>query len=292
MSELSEAEKRKILRERRQKKFSDGGATSRINKITGQMNESYLSTESPLDSKSKENKSTSDVQESTKEMEELLANVAKSSEAKRTNIEPTQTSSFPKEASNAEIELLKQLAENQGADTSTPDLFSMLRNMKDGMGSGVGAEQPAPLEPVDQAKLEYHNYLINRLKAWSILIKWVVFLIPYIFMVTRDNTVESSSMFSTLTSPSNFFIVFISFEIVATSIYFQNIQNIERKNAIDPLQNTGKLMSILSLIPEGILPISNLRGKFVTALQYWDVLSMFITDICFVLIIMGVFKYI
>nr|3ZS9_C Chain C, GOLGI TO ER TRAFFIC PROTEIN 2 [Saccharomyces cerevisiae]3ZS9_D Chain D, GOLGI TO ER TRAFFIC PROTEIN 2 [Saccharomyces cerevisiae] len=36
MSELTEAEKRRLLRERRQKKFSNGGASSRLNKITGQ----------------------------------------------------------------------------------------------------------------------------------------------------------------------------------------------------------------------------------------------------------------
>lgn len=50
MSELSELEKRKILRERRAAKFKKNGGTDRLNKITSS-NNSTLSMESPLDKK-------------------------------------------------------------------------------------------------------------------------------------------------------------------------------------------------------------------------------------------------
>lgn len=51
MSELSEEDKRRILRERRAAKLSKGGASTRLNKITGGVSNSFLPTDSPIDKK-------------------------------------------------------------------------------------------------------------------------------------------------------------------------------------------------------------------------------------------------
>lgn len=51
MSELSEEEKRRILRERRAAKLSKGGASTRLNKITSGVSNSFLPTDSPIDKK-------------------------------------------------------------------------------------------------------------------------------------------------------------------------------------------------------------------------------------------------
>ncbi|CCC70427.1 hypothetical protein NCAS_0E03570 [Naumovozyma castellii] len=269
MSELSESEKRRILRERRQKKFAQGGATSRLNKITGQA-ESHLSTESPLDTPKQ--KITSPVLETVGAPREASIPTTN----KDANADP-------------QVELLKKLADMQNQDQSTPDLFSLLGSLKEGMNdNSTGATPVQPVNLVDQEMLAYHDYLVNRLKAFTILIKWLV-LLPYIYFLTKS--AYSSAPISFFTTPSNFFMIFTSFEIIATSIYYQKLQSIEKANKVNTMHQNSKIVKLVSLIPEGIVPIPDLTGKVVLALQYWDVLSMFITDICFVIIAMGLCSY-
>ncbi|CAI4060340.1 GET complex subunit GET2 SKDI_05G1610 [Saccharomyces kudriavzevii IFO 1802] len=284
MSELTDAEKRRLLRERRQKKFSNGGASSRLNKITGQVS-SHLNTESPLDSPSVE---------------------------KTTPVESVRSATpISGEDSNTapQLDLLKQLAAMQGQGTdgsssqepSTPDLLSLLNSMNAGVPSAEGVPslgQASPMASINQAALDYHDYLLNRLKAWTILVKWIFFLLPYLFLITRPNgtvwpsyAFTQSSWFAPLRNPSNFTRVFATFEFLSISIYYQLLKNVEHKSKIKNLQDTNKLVKLISLVPEGMIPISNLRGKLVTVLQYWDLLSMLITDISFVLIVLGFLMY-
>ncbi|CCK68740.1 GET complex subunit GET2 KNAG_0B02980 [Huiozyma naganishii CBS 8797] len=288
MSELSDAEKRRLLKERRQKKFANGGASSRLNKITGQA-DSHLSTTSPLENEKKVTPTTN-----------LGGATAFSEDAgKKQFSSPTVTSDTTTEEKdrNIEVELLKQLAGAQKQDGSSPDLFSLLKSMNPGGDtpdlSGMLPEEA--VSPVDQALLNYHDYLVNRLKAWSILIKWCCFLLPYMYLVTRDgrpSVFQVPKSLSILTDPSHFFMVFTSFEIVAVSIFYQRLQTIERTNKVNTLHNTSKIVKLSSLIPEGVLPISNIKGKIVQVLQYWDVLSIFLTDVCFVLVFLGIMMYI
>lgn len=306
MSDLNESERRKILRERRQKKFSNGGASSRLNKITGQVANNQLSTESPLDSPSISKStsppasSTSPVgnEASTEEMDQLIASIskppssripAKAKEAKAfSQKSPSQIES--ENFDDPQLDIFKRLMDTQQQDGSTPDLLSMFQSMNGGSGND---EMPLPFapEPVDQAMLEYHNNLVNRLKAWSIIIKWGCFLLPYVYLVTKPSASHPFTLPHWIVDPSNFFPVFLAFEIVCTAIFYQKLQSIEKNNKVNTLQNTSKIAKLVALIPDQGLPISNLRGKVLMALQYWDVLSMFITDVCFVLIIMGAFTY-
>ncbi|EDO15059.1 hypothetical protein Kpol_411p4 [Vanderwaltozyma polyspora DSM 70294] len=292
-SELSETEKRKLIRERRQKKFSNGGASARLNRITGQAENSQLDTESPLDSKSSRETTptVTKVDSNTEEMDELLENIATSPSNKvEKSQKKKEQATSPQETIDPELEIFKQLAENQQNDVSTPDLFSMLRSMKDNMAKSAATDTNPPLEPVDQQLLDYNNYLINNLKVWSIIFKWCFFLIPYLFALTRSEPI--SFLPEQFSNPSNFFMIFLSFEIVATSIYFQKLQNIEKSNKINGFQSNNKIVNLVSLIPEGVLPVPDIKGKVIMALQYWDVFSMFLTDICFVLVMMGLFKLI
>lgn len=288
MSDLSEAEKRRILRERRQKKFSNGGGSSRLNKITGQA-ESQLSTDSPLDSPQ-----FAPVEINKDEITEIPDPEIPSIDE---NTHPTKKSNID----DAQINLFKQLADMQQQQQeggSTPDLFSLLKSM-----NGSGEENPlfnnatTPQDmptPVDMELLKYHDSLVNRLKAWTILIKWLFILLPYLYLVTRNGRppfIPIPEIFNILLEPSNFFMIFTSFEMVATSIYYQKLQTIERAHKINTLDNSSKIVKLVSMVPEGIVPIPNLKGKVVLALQYWDVLSLFLTDICFVLLFMGIAAY-
>lgn len=278
MSTLSEAEKRKILRERRQKKFLNGGASSRLNKITGQT-DSYLNAESPLDNPTNEpvlehKRTVTDVSSSTQELE---------------NDEELQNENNP------EVQLLKKLAamQNEGSD-STPDLLSLLSSMNNNMSKN-GSQMTPNIEvepPVDPELLNYHNMLVNRLKAWTLLLKWIV-LIPYLYYSTRGNKasiIPLPESLSSLADSNKFFMIFTSFEIIATSIYYQRLQVIERNNKVNTLDNNSKILKFVSMVPEGILPINNIKGKVVLLLQYWDVISMFISDVCLVLIVIGVMQ--
>ncbi|CCD22465.1 GET complex subunit GET2 NDAI_0A03080 [Naumovozyma dairenensis CBS 421] len=275
MSEISEAEKRRILRERRQKKLANGGASNRLNKITGQV-DSHLSTESPLETPKDQVSPIISATETPIPAAYTKAGV---------NKESHRAGDF--KDNDPQVELFKKLAELQGADKSTPDLFSLLGSLKDGMSKtnepAVGQPQ---INPVDEKMLQYHDYLVNRLKAYTILIRWLI-LLPFIYMVVSSS--YASEMF--FTKPSNFFMIFTSFEIITMSIYYQALQRIEEKNNVNTLNNSSIIMKIVSMVPEGVLPIKDLKGKAALILQYQQVLSMFVTDICFVIIMVGIFSY-
>ncbi|GCE98800.1 GET complex subunit get2 [Zygosaccharomyces mellis] len=266
MSELSDVEKRRILKERRQKKFSGGGGSNRLNKITGQA-DSLMSTESTLDQKEKTPESV---------------NSSKQGEGKNVPLASDK---------NPQVSLFKQLAE-QDSQTNTespPDLMSMFQSMTGGDGkNGTPPKLGTPPVPVDQSVLDYHNYLVNNLKAWSIVIKWIM-LIPYTYMVTRD--LPLSAPFRLLDS-SNFFSVLMGFEIVATSIYYSKLQSIEKSTSVNTMMYGSIIAKLISLIPDHAPQQKNLKSRLFTVLQYWDVVSMLITDICFVLIILGIFSHI
>lgn len=276
MSSLTEAEKRKLLRERRQKKFANGGASSRLNKITGQ-SDSHLNTESPLDNPKNE------------------PVLDKAPVAKETSVDQgvnTEQQQAADPENDPQVQLLKQLAsmQNEGSD-STPDIFSLLGSMQKN-ADGTENAAPAMEAPVDPILLNYHNYLVNRLKAWAILLKWII-LLPYLYVITRGAETRicpSSGPLGNLCDPTNFFMVFTSFEIVATSAYYQKLQTIEKNNKVNTLDSNSKIIKIVSMVPEGILPIRNIKGKVVLLMQYWDVLSVFITDVCLVLVAFGLLK--
>ncbi|QLQ80615.1 hypothetical protein HG537_0D06160 [Torulaspora globosa] len=289
MSELSDAEKRRLLRERRLKKFSNGGGSSRLNRITGQVSDSQLDTRSPLESATEGEAVSSEPvvgnNASTLEMDELIASVSKPpSSVRAPRSQGTKTGPEP---ADSQLDLFKHLMGSQ-SDGSTPDLMSMFQSMNEGGDGETG--MPFVSEPVDQRMLDYHNFLVNRLKAWSILLKWVV-LSLYVYLITKESVSYNISLPQWLIKPSNFFSIFVGFEIVATSIYYQRLQSIEKTNNVDTLQNSSKIAKLVSLLPAQGLPIANLKGKILAALQYWDVLSMLITDICFVLIVMGICSY-
>ncbi|CCH63124.1 hypothetical protein TBLA_0J01280 [Henningerozyma blattae CBS 6284] len=293
MTEISEAEKRRILRERRQKKFASGGAKSRLEKITGQAG-SLMTTESPIGTNVKE--ATSELH-SGNGASASLSRTAEVAKEKPAVIEDISNPSQQGKVDNPSVEIFKQLATNNpDSVNSTPDLFSLLGSM-----SGVSGVPNEPGLPdlsnfqmstsVDQDILKYHNYLVDRLKVWSILIKWIFFLLPLAYLITR--TEESSSIIPIpeslqfITSKSNFFTVFITFEIVATSIYYQQLMSIEKANKVDTLQNNSMILKVLSFIPADKFPIANIRSLVGLGLQYWDVLYMFLGDLCFMLVILG-----
>ncbi|QLG73241.1 hypothetical protein HG535_0E03250 [Zygotorulaspora mrakii] len=307
MSELSESEKRKILRERRQQKFRAGGASSRLNKITGQIPNSQLSTESSLDT-TEANEHTKGLsndedvyqiidspegnEQSTKEMDELIASISKPPSSK---IIPPKSRDFSPTPELSEtpgtvdpFSMLKAMQGDAEGNGSSPfDLFKAMQ----GGGQTEPGESPFGKDPVDEEMVNYHKYVVNKLKAYSILFKWLFFILPYVYVVIKSETLPFE-LPNWLVNPSNFFTIFVAFEIVATSIYYQKLQTFESDNNIDTLQHNNKIAKLASFIPNEGLPIRNVRDKVFMALHYWDVLSMFITDICFVLILMGVFTYI
>lgn len=271
MSETNEAEKRRILRERRQKKFSNGGASSRLNKIVNKTG-SQLNTDSPIDAKIEER--------TKKDTPEVVEEVHGQEQANKPQ--------------DPQVELFRQLAEMKQTDGTTPDLFSLMK----GLGQNNGEDSPFPMppmaaqEPIDPQMLAYHKYRINMLKAKTILVKWMFFLLPYLYLLTRTDGsyfpfLVNSYLPETLTSRSSFFSVFVTFEIIATSIYYQLYLGIERDTNINTLQDTSKIVNLVSLVPEGILPISDLRGKVILAMKYLDVVNMMVTDVCFVLVAIG-----
>ncbi|CAH01460.1 GET complex subunit GET2 [Kluyveromyces lactis] len=295
-TELSDAEKRKLLRERRQQKFSNGGASSRLNKITGQQQNSFLSSTSVLDepkvtpsgNKKSSNVSDEEVEKSTKEIQDLLSSIPGNKDNSETDAAET----------NPEVALFQQLLkmqqqgggfQNGSPDASTPDLFSSLLN--NDTNTTASATQMLP-NFVDEKVLKYYKFKVSKLKSYIILIKWAL-LAPYVYFIMHPNptVLQASNLLSQIVERSNFFSIFTGLEIVFISIYYQMLKKLQRDNNVTATQNAGGILKYLTMIPEGILPIRNIQGKIGLALEYFDVASMYVTDICFVLVLFGVMKY-
>ncbi|SCU98626.1 LAFA_0G19218g1_1 [Lachancea sp. 'fantastica'] len=305
MSADAQAEKRRLLREKRQQKFGNGGGSSRLAKITGQTDNSFLSTDSPLDSKSTTPTPTpahvedAGNKDSTKEMDELLARVAQSEPRTGKIANQNQTS-----AKNPELDLFAQLAKMQsgesgspGATPETPDIFAQLmKSMQSDSQQGpqdagdfpFGNVQP----PIDAAVLAAHNASINKLKAYTIIVKWLFFILPYVYYTARSARDKfQSSTLEAVTQKFSFFTIFTTFEILTISVYYQLLLSAEKSHHINTLNSNSKIMSLVSMIPPGLIPIKNLHGKISQTLQYWDVLSMYLTDLAFTILLIGIFQY-
>lgn len=299
MSTLSASEKRKLLRERRQQKFSNGGASNRLNKITGQQSNSFLSNDSPLDQVSVEksdemklglgelrDNESSSVERSTKQMEELLSTLS----------EPHANQDA--QPSNPELALFQQLLKAQqnasglepgSVGASTPDLFGSL--LSETKAATSAANMSADAIFADQSTVTYYNFQVARVKSYITLLKWVI-LIPLIFAVLHPNPdLLLHSRLSLLTDKSNFFMIFTSLEVTFISIYYQVLTNLQRKLNLSASQNIGGMFKYLTMIPEGILPVNNLQSKIALIARYMDVISMYVTDISFVIVLLGLMKY-
>ncbi|SCU82434.1 LANO_0B06216g1_1 [Lachancea nothofagi CBS 11611] len=293
MSEISETEKRRLLRERRQQKFGKGGATSRLAKITGQTENSFLSTESPIDSKSStpEPSGRNSNEDSTKQMDELLAQIHQQ--------QPKKTDQGGA-AKNPELDLFAQLAKMQQGDASaptatseTPDIFAqLLKSVQMDQQPQQGIESVFGNQPIDAAVLEAHNVAVNKLKAYTIVVKWFFFILPYVYYISH--TGREAFQLTTVDfvmNRSNFFTIFTSFEVVTLSVYYQLLMSAEKSHNINTLNSNSKILKLVSMVPPGLVPIPNLRGKISQALQYWDVLSMYLTDMAFAILLTGIFQY-
>ncbi|KAH3902719.1 GET complex subunit GET2 SCDLUD_000304 [Saccharomycodes ludwigii] len=318
MSELTDAEKLKILRERRAQKFKrNGAATERLNKITGETN--LLSTESPLEKQQTNttNSSTSSFHNltSTEEMDELVHTAQKktgplqhSNQADNNATQYTNPDKEQKESLNAQIKLLKELVANEkdgNISSSTSDIDSeQVFQLLNG-GNDLGNASPFGNIPINAGAqnnpqlVAYSKNKINKFKAWLVVIRWGLFLLPYIYFITNpkfdaNSLTPSSPMLSKyiplLFDKQNFFTVFITFEICMISIYYQFKNSLYKETKVQPL-STNKILSLLGMIPDGLLPFSNVQGKINAVLQYWDVFGIFLTDTAFVLVVVGVISY-
>ncbi|AET41283.1 GET complex subunit GET2 Ecym_7464 [Eremothecium cymbalariae DBVPG len=287
VSELSETEKRKLLRDRRKQKFSNGGASSRLTKITNQPSGGVMSTETFLEDELPSSTSKSDqsvipnVEESTKEMDTLLANVGKPAETRSTKTNP-------------EVALLQQLMGMQEEfrvpkDDNTPDLFSQMLNQS----AKTQTMRSPDADLVDQSKVTMHTYQARKLKAYTYLIRWLLLLpLVYHMMLPTPSTLPLiSSLTRFFVDKPNFFMIFSTFEVISISIYYQALLKLERTNKVNTLSNTSKIVTWAGLVPEGVLPISNIPRKIMLAMHYWDILSMYLTDLSFCLIIAGLLGY-
>ncbi|CUS23303.1 LAQU0S09e01750g1_1 [Lachancea quebecensis] len=302
MSEISDAERRRILREKRQQKFSKGGASTRLAKITGQTENSFLSTESPLDSRessypAQETKSSTGNEDSTKQMDELLAKAT----SKTTSKASSPPGSAEQQSGNPELDLFAQIAKlqqnaNNGTDpadpSGAPDIFAQLMASMQQDESKGGSPGATAQQPIDPAVVEAHNIAVNKLKSYTILVKWLFFLLPYLYYITRSaRDAFQHNAVNYVLDKSNFFTVFTTFEIVALSVYYQLLMSAEKSHNVNTLDNNSKILKLVSMVPPGLVPIPNLRGKVVQALQYWDVVSMYLTDLCFAIVLAGFFQY-
>ncbi|KAL6940419.1 hypothetical protein ACO0QE_004319 [Hanseniaspora vineae] len=328
-AEMSAAEKQKILRERRKQKFAKSGGSGRLNKIVGK-SDSLLSTESPLDQKASiGNSSNEDNSASTTEMEQLISNVHSNTQ-KSSNKTKSEPEIDP--ALKAQLDMFKQFAQQQqqedqfgglpglngsasgagagagaGANglPAMPDLFSQLAKGfpgADGTGAGSGADifgganpfmDAAPMVPPEV--VQYHTATLNQYKARNTFIKWVFILLPYLYFVTHPEFLSTLSTENTfliqLLSKSNFFTVLTTLEIISISLYYQFKQKLSRKTQVTATSES-KILGLLKMIPEGIIPITNLHGKVNLVFQYLDVFNLFVVDLCFCLIVMGIMTYI
>ncbi|AMD19964.1 HCL187Wp [Eremothecium sinecaudum] len=281
MSELSESEKRQLLRERRKQKFSNGAGSTRLSKITGQQSGSFLPTESPLDRPKSSGSSAGDL--NIQDKDDFFAEISKSA--------GSGISDKGKEG-NPEVALLEQLMNMRGGPekpgaggNGIDDIFSSLFRQ----GAQPGPEA-AGVPSADMVSVSMHTHRAKQLKAYTILIRWAVLFPLVYFAMTPPSNIIGEYIHSLLQRFS-FFMMFSTFEIVTISMYYQALLRLEKINKVNTMNNTSKLVTWANLIPEGILPVSNIPGKLTIIMYYWDVFSMCLTDLSFCIVAVGVISY-
>ncbi|KAI0461804.1 GET complex subunit get2 [Komagataella kurtzmanii] len=307
MSELTEAEKRQLLREKRKAKLSQGGGLDRLKKITGE-NNSKLSTDAPTKEPTADATTTATelptqgletrINAHDDPVSEIPDPLNEGFDGKEPDLDQLIASMFNKSAGhenpNGEEQGVPELMRRfssilQGGDSGAAGLgaeaggINPLDLLNSQGGSNIGKAQeeygstPEEIE-FNKKSIAYKKHQNEVLKA-KILVVRLVLILSLLFVYGRD---FSLSLFTQTYAPngSSFMRVFLTLELIfQTSLFFfiSKNKNFTEDSLISKLLNIGG-----AFIP------ATYRNLLQTASKYQVLLSMFLFDLSIVVVVFAI----
>ncbi|CUM48501.1 Golgi to ER traffic protein 2 [Debaryomyces fabryi] len=291
---LSQDEKRRLLRERRQAKMARGKASERLNNILSQGSSVKDTTDavSVLDSK------TNSTGPSSKTAE--VSPVVNSIRNPEDDPEIMDIENVTPETRVDEADIDKMLSNIFGAnvggnatDSNQDDfLANMMNMMKQGEGADGNTATAEPQEPGYQSQLNAYN--IYQQKLWKfrfLIVRFTAVLANffYHYLTIQDYSFSSSAHFyirglAPQSAVNSFITWFLTCEVaILASFYLITSRNNIYANASD-----GNLL--LKGISMGAMVLPQLRAYqplVVRLAHYWEVFSMLLGDIFLVVVLFG-----
>lgn len=322
MSELSEAEKRQKLRERRAAKIKNGA--SRLGKITGDYSESKSETPSPQPVTTTETPTlssetshvpytTSSSDNPSKQSNRISQSLDKDPEIEDiTKFEPvndneSEPTDLSTDAQQFEAMLQKMLSSQQhqhnsagssgtgsAGDASEFDIFSQLLSGQGVEGgnpfAGLGSAPTAANNEENEyeVKLSEYNKAVNdQFKAKFTVVKFFIMsLLTFWFFQVKGFYSSSYEIFRIKGVDSGFVKVWLSLEVVFTGIYAARLSKIKDTH----YNYNSKILNVLGMVPDMILPL-HLKNKIRWFVKYQELINLIIFDLSVVIFFFGVLSF-
>lgn len=309
MSTLSEAEKRKILRERRLNKIKKSGE-ERLNKITGG-NHTKLkgeSVETPVESVSTATQSNKSKRIS-QNFDETVDDTQDPEIEDIANHEPVIDESEAQEFERALQQLLRSEQHQHSSTTEANPQFDLLNQLLSG-ASGVdgGASgfpnfgdlsqfstppQSAEDHALAQELSEYKRALNDKYKAKFLLTKFVVFAMTtlyFIFTSTEEFNYKSSIAPIIRYNQDNLrlFKYFTALEMIFTSVYYFHLSS-QRDSEYN--YQYSWLLKYLGYIPDAFLG-AVWKGRIRLVVKYLELLNFTLFGLAVIIVTFGTYALI
>lgn len=291
---LSQDEKRRLLRERRQAKMARGKASERLNNILSQGSSVKDTTDavSVFDSKAKPTASSTEIAEPSP--------VISSHQDPADDPELMDIDNVTPETKVDEADIDKMLSNIFGAnvggnatDSSQDDfLANMMNMMQQGEGADGSTGTAEPQEPGYQSQLNAYN--IYQQRVWKfrfMIIRFAAVLTNffYHYLTIQDYSFTSSPHFyiralAPHPTVNSFITCFLTCEVAILASFYL----ITSKNKIYANASDGNLL--LKGISMGSMVLPQLRAYqplVIRLAHYWEVFSMLLGDIFLVVVLFG-----
>lgn len=304
MSEISQEEKRRLLKERRAAKMAGGQATNRLNKILNQGSSVNPNVTSVLDKKELPDISAKETKElspsanedpDTSDIDQLLSH--------RVSPAPQEVSDAA-ETGNNDQDIDKMLNsvfggfpgnEGGGEDPITQMMKSMLQQQQNPEGEPQ-AENSSDKQYEEQL-LKYNTYRQKQLKYRFLVVRYLCVLVNFFYHYLNFSNFQASN-YSYVRDQVNldpdynnrqFFLVFISVEMVILSSYY--LISSHRKVT----ENVGNDNMILKLISMAAMVVPSLKRyqlMLFTFMGYFELVNIFLGDLALIVILFGITSYV
>ncbi|ODV94340.1 hypothetical protein PACTADRAFT_35145 [Pachysolen tannophilus NRRL Y-2460] len=320
MSELSEAEKRKILRERRAAKLAKGGGTDRLNKITGINGPAFsnktTSFEENENQRVEEIDSKDDNQNKDKVAEintgSVVGNVGKDANYLENEDDPENSDitelgmgaglhqQQQQQQQQQQLDIDKLLQEmfmnssaanhqhhhqdNDGDPLLNDPLFSKFLSTLKGDENEQQQQQQEQLsaEEIKKRQALQQKLLLNfkKFKYRFLIVRFLIIVSLLFYSFFNENLYESSLIFNYSNQKSNFYIYFLTLELGFAIFYMIFIDNNE-KNNIDSI-----IVKTLNLIG-GFIP-QKYKKLLLLLAKYQEMINFFLNDLSIVILFFGI----
>lgn len=311
MSSVSEEERKRILRERRQAKMSKGKASERLNTILNQgasvnANSAVSVLDTPeaastsIDSKPEVTEVDDDIVHDDPEIQDIdtvIQKIAKTDSLGENPAQPPDMDAlFNQIFGGAGGAGMPSGGTGDGAGNADP-FSQMMMQMMGGQGgdksnpfAGSGAQGFPEASSYDSEMAKYTEYQHQVYKWRFLIVRYGLILINFVYHYLNEPFFRSSSLIAVRAetfNTSSFMTWFVSCEVLVLSAYY--VLCFSRFN-----HHVSGNSWVIKLLDMGLMVLPKLaqyKQLVITLFGYYDLLSIVLNDVSFMVILFGLTSY-